>query len=392
MSDDLQKVVSDKMKVIEQVMEMFEHGAEVIASTVGQLFPVFEVAAPLVKLALENMETREVQYTKVQLQMVSSKLDVISDEVQNIGKEIEKSKMDIKYFTIEEALQTHFRKFMDILNSKPQYRSVKKDLFLDHFVRSGGEKNLLVLHDAVMGDNLPGESVLDIALHYEERSRRVMEGMCARLKELFCVGLIALMGYAAITGDDEEALVSKWNDKTKNIENKMKSVIDECIANFAEQAQIDTEKIAKEKLDKSNQQFANYIHEFLKKKYDWVKWAVLVYNHSSSHASPFQSKEKYHAVIGKSHLGIIQLKDVSLIVSYSDNPQVIDTYVIKQLMESQDRKSDAVAVAEFISEHIPSCVVHVVSRYRGLWGSWSFFSEYFYWENHKNVTLCVHSE
>ncbi|CDQ69672.1 unnamed protein product [Oncorhynchus mykiss] len=147
MASQLQKIVSEKKNMVETVMEVFEQGAEVVASIAGDLFPVFAIAAPIVKLALDNVESKEAMFMKEQFQ---------------------------------------------------KFREVKKKLFMEHFVKTGCDKNLHTLYSAVTGDNFSGESVLEITLNYEEKSRRAMEDFCARLKNLFCIGLIALMGYTAL--------------------------------------------------------------------------------------------------------------------------------------------------------------------------------------------------
>ncbi|CDQ81329.1 unnamed protein product [Oncorhynchus mykiss] len=129
MAGQLQKIVAEKKNVVETVMEVFEQGAEVVASIAGDLFPVFAIAAPIVKLALDNVESKEAAFMKEQFQ---------------------------------------------------KFREVKKKLFMEHFVKTGGDKNLHTLYSAVTGDNFSGESVLEITLNYEEKSRRAMEDFCAR--------------------------------------------------------------------------------------------------------------------------------------------------------------------------------------------------------------------
>lgn len=389
MSNQFESFVADKKETIENVMEILQQGAEIIASTVGELFPIFQIAAPIVKLALDNVDSNEARYVKEQFQIVKDKIEVLTEELEDIAKEIAKSKIDLKYSIIEETLESQFRKYMDILNAKPQFKEVKKNLFLDHYNKSGGTKILYTLYDAVMGNNSFGESILDIAVRYEQNNRRVMEDFCARLKKLFCLGLIALMGHAAIIGDDHEAVAKKWHEKMQDVESKMKDVINKCIKCFAEQAEKDTEKLIKDSNGKNNRQLAKYIHNFLKKKYDWIHWSVRVYNQSSS----WQSKEKYHSLLGKSYLEYFKANNSHIVISYTSKPQPIDKDEIRQLMEGHDKKTDDTAsVVEYIYENMPGCVVHAVARYRDIWAAWNFPEECYYWENYRNVTLYVHSE
>lgn len=390
MAAKLQKIVADKKEVVETVMEIFDQGAEIVATIVGELFPIFQIAAPIVKLALDNVESTEAEYMKEQFQKVRDKLDVVSEEITSINNEIKKSGMDQQYFGVEENLTNQFRKFMDILNAKPKFKEVKKKLFLDFFSRTGKEQNLEILYNAVMGTGLFTEPILEIALNYEEKNRRVMEDFCARLKQLFCIGLIALMGYAGLQNEDEEELVKEWREKMREVETRMKIVVDDCIGSFEGQAKIDIRKLLREKNDKTNQELSDYLLDFLKKKYDWVMWSVRVYNHSTGILSKIIGK-KYHCLTGKSRFEFLEIDGVTnVVVSYSACPEPINKEMIHQLMEGQEKKND-VAIAEQIFYKVPACVVHAVSISNQLCGSWSFPDELHFWEQYKNLTLCVHS-
>ncbi|XP_039608863.1 protein rapunzel-like [Polypterus senegalus] len=392
MSHNLKKIVAEKKEAIETVMEMFEQGTEVLASAVGEIFPICEVASPILSLVLDNIESKEVQFVKAQYQVVRDKLDVISSEIESLNQEIKKARVDSTFFVVEENLRNQFRKYMDILNAKPQYKEVKKNLFLDHFSKSGGERNLHTLYDAVMGNNTFGESILSITLTYEEKNRRRLENFIVCLKELFCIGIICLLGHAAITGGEEEELINDWSKKMGEAESQMKLVLDECIDGFAEQAQLDVEKLVKEKDEMNYEELPKDILEFLMKKYDWIKWSVRVNKHSGSSFSNWRAGEKYHSVTGQHWFDLPQINNTNVMVSYSADPQPINKDCIRQLMEGQFRKEKALAVAENICEQLPGCVVHTVSRYKEIWALWSFPDECHYWEHHKNVTLCVHSE
>lgn len=162
MSSSLERAVAQKKQAIEAVMDMFERGAEVLASAVGELFPLCEAAAPVLRLALDNVQSKEVFYVKEQFLTVRNKLDVLSTQLEDVDCEIKKGRLDAQYFLVEENIRNQFRKYLDILEAKQQFREVKRKLFLDHFTKTGGEKNLFVLYDALMGTGSFGESVLEL--------------------------------------------------------------------------------------------------------------------------------------------------------------------------------------------------------------------------------------
>ncbi|XP_051921205.1 rapunzel 4 [Hippocampus zosterae] len=389
MSAKLQRLVSEKKDMVETVMETFEQGAEVVASIVGDLFPVFSIAAPIVKLALDNVESKEAIFMKEQFQKVRDRLDAISDQMQRIHEEIKKSGMDATYFSVEENITNQFRKYMDILNAKPKFREVKKKLFLEHFDKTGGDKNLHVLYNAVTGDTFSGESVLEIILNYEEKSRRPLEDFCARLKKLFCLGIIALLGHAALKGyDEEDALLKDWAEKMKVVQEKMNAVIEDCVVSFPKQAELDARRLVRDNPSWSNQQLADAIVGKLKKKYDWVGWSVRVFKSPTGFLAP----KIYHQPAGRSRFQVPTSDDkLNVVVSYSSSPEPVDGAHIRQLIQSQ-KKPGVVAVAEMLFEKVPGeCAIHAVKTSKDLACAWSFSDELHYWEEHKNLYVCLHS-
>ncbi|MCI4391197.1 hypothetical protein PGIGA_G00131400 [Pangasianodon gigas] len=390
MAEGLQKLIASKKDVVENVMEVFEQGTEVLASIAGDLFPVFSIAAPIVKLALDNVESKEAEYMKEQFQRVRERLEVVSEEIQRINDEVRKSGMDAAYFSVEENITNQFRKYMDILNAKPKFREAKKKQFLDHFSKSGGDKNLHTLYGAVTGDSFSGESVLEITLNYEQKSRRAVEDFCARLKQLFCIGLIALMGHTALKGgDDEEELLRNWAEKMKVVQSKMNVIIEDCINSFPSQAEIDIKRLVRNHKDKSNQQLADMIIENLKGKYDWVSWSVRVFNPPKG---LFISKKDFQCATGKSRFQVPSSdENLNVVVSYSASPEPLDKAQIQQLVQDQ-KKVTVPGIAELVFEKTPKCVVHAVkTSCKEMAYSWSFQDELHFFEEFKNFYLFVHS-
>ncbi|XP_057690580.1 rapunzel 4 [Corythoichthys intestinalis] len=389
MAEQLQRLVSEKKDMVEVVMETFEKGAEVVASFAGDFFPIFSIAAPIVQLALENVESKEAVFMKEQFQKVRDRLDAISDQMRRIHEEIKKSGMDATYFSVEENITNQFRKYMDILNAKPKFREVKKKLFLEHFEKTGGDKNLHVLYNATTGENFSGESVLDIVLNYEEKSRRTLEDFCARLKKLFCLGLIALLGHAALKGyDEEDAFLKDWGEKMKEIQEKMNTVIQVCIDDFPQQAEQDARRLLRDNPGWTNQQVADALVAHLKKKYDWVGWSVRVFKTPTGLFAP----KKYHCPAGKSRFRVPAPDDkLNVLVSFSSSPEPVDHARVRQLVQSHN-KPKVTAVAEMLFEQVPGqCAVHAVRASKDLVCAWSFADELHYWEEHKNLYVCLHS-
>ncbi|XP_032894246.1 protein rapunzel-like [Amblyraja radiata] len=328
------------------------------ASTAGVLSGIFQVGGIILKLVLGKQDSEELKYMKEQFQIVRNKLDTISDQIRQVLSEIQRSTINNQYFPIEENLKNQFRKYMEILSSAPEFRDKERDEFVDHFVVTKGDQNLHTLFDAVMGfSTVFSKPILETAMSYDQRNRRLMESMCCRLEELFCIGLIALMGHAAVTGNDVEALMKEWNQKLEHVEAKMISMLDQCVNEFAQQARI-------------------------VKKYDWVRWSVRVYD-------PVGGFDN-HCVGGPTCIVFFRLNNVNVVVSYGIDPKPIDEAQIRQLMQGKNGWRDAREVVKIIN--VPhNYMVHAVRRYKGLQTLNNFPDDCYFWENYSGVTLCVHS-
>ncbi|XP_077384139.1 protein rapunzel-like isoform X2 [Festucalex cinctus] len=395
MSSPLEKAVAQKKEAIEAAMDVLERGAEVVASAVGQLFPLCEAAAPVLRLALDNVHSKEVFYVKEQFLTVRNSLDLLSGQLDDIDCEIKKARLDSRYFAVEENLRNHFRKYMDVIDAKPQFREVKTKLFLEHFAASGGEKNLFVLYHALLGDSSFGESVLDVVERYVSRSRRLLEDFCVRMKELLCLGLIALMGHTALTQNpqDEQDKMADWSRKMDEMDLRMKTAIQSCVDAFPEQAKLDAERLLQENPSDDLQETARQLLDFLVKKYDWVSWSLRLINHSGSSYRNWRAGERFHHLAGRNCFEVLQVNDVNLVVSFSRQPRPVPRdAIVAAMMEGAARKGNAPAVVEVLEKQMSGFVVHAVSRHKESAAAWSFPEDCHYWERHKNVAVCVHAD
>lgn len=229
---------------------------------------------------------------------------------------------------------------------------------------------------------------------YVARNRRLLEDFCVRLKELFCLGLIALLGQSALTQgqEDEEEKIREWSGKIEEVESKMKTTIESCVAAFPEQAELDAQRLLQEKEGENLQDTTQQLLEFLVKKYDWVHWSVRLINHSGSTYRKWRAGEHFHHVAGQNWFEVLQVNNINLVVSFSTEPRPVPRDSIREVMEGQGRKGNAPAVVEVLEKELRGFVVHAVSRHKESAAAWSFPEECHYWERHKNVAVCVHSE
>uniref|UniRef100_A0A8C6SGQ9 Rapunzel n=1 Tax=Neogobius melanostomus TaxID=47308 RepID=A0A8C6SGQ9_9GOBI len=141
----------------------------------------------------------------------------------------QKETLDGQYSRGRRTCRRQFRKFMEMVNARPEYRERKKDDFEESYANDLGDQNLHTLYDGVTGKpKLFSRPILEVYLKHSQGDRRVMERLCTRLTHLFCIGLIALMGYAAVIGDDEEGLSEEWAEKMQHVQDKMQEALRLC--------------------------------------------------------------------------------------------------------------------------------------------------------------------
>nr|XP_055067852.1 uncharacterized protein LOC129449104 [Misgurnus anguillicaudatus] len=386
------KILSNK-NVIEALLAGLE---KVIGMVAGDVFPVSSIAS-LVRLAVDKVDSEE--YTNEQFQKVQDRLSVITNKMSQINLEIEKNTMNNKYFKEEQNLRNQFSKFMEIFDVNPPHREARKDMFMDDFKRSGGDKNLHKLYNAVTGDNLSGKPLLETVLVCEQKNLRQVENFCTKLKHLFCIGLIALLGYLSLKGKDEEKLLQErkdeWGQKMEVVQSKINEAIEQCINSFPTQAKTDTEGIVSERSDKSNQELADTLMDHLKMKYNWVSWSVRVFN---SPTGLFTQKKDYQGLMGKSCFQVLASDGANVVISYSASPKPVDKTFISTVLVVLEhnrciwKKPSMTLMSKKLFLTNPFGVVHTVkSSCKNLGYSCNFSDELNYYEDFKDFCVFFHS-
>ncbi|XP_066521764.1 protein rapunzel-like [Hoplias malabaricus] len=194
--EDRDKLKTGLVKVLECVAA--------ISSAAAVVNPIFGLAGSLIRVVLHQIDDEEIQTLKREFSSVDRALDEISQQNQSTLLQIQKETLDNQYGHVEENIRNQFRKFMEIVEAKPEQQQRKKDEFVESFAQDRGDQNLHTLYDGVRGKRkLFSKPILEVYMTHCHGDKKVMECLCTRLTYLFCIGLIALMGHAAIIGGDE---------------------------------------------------------------------------------------------------------------------------------------------------------------------------------------------
>ncbi|KAG9345280.1 hypothetical protein AGOR_G00210100 [Albula goreensis] len=222
------EILEDRDKLKKGMVKVLECVAT-ISSAAAVVNPIFGLAGSLIRVVLHHVDDEDIKTLKREFGSVNKALDEISQQNRNALLQIKKETLDGQYCRVEENLRNQFRKFMEVVEARPEHKERKKDDFEESYANDLGDQNLHTLYEGVMGKpKLFSKPILEVYMKHSHGDRRVMERLCTRLTYLFCIGLIALMGYAAIIGDDEEGLSEEWTEKMENVQEKMQEVLRKC--------------------------------------------------------------------------------------------------------------------------------------------------------------------
>ncbi|XP_072515470.1 protein rapunzel [Salminus brasiliensis] len=219
------KIPEDRDKLKRGLVKVLECVAT-ISSAAAVVNPIFGVAGSLIRVVLHQVDDEEIQTLKREFSSVNRALDEISHQTRSALMQIRNETLDGQYGQVEENIHNQFRKFMEIVEAQPEHQQRKKDDFKESYANDMGDQNLCTLYEGVMGKpKLFSRPILEVYMTHSQGDRQVMERLCTRLTYLFCIGLIALMGYTAIIGDDEEGLSEEWAKKMENLQERMQEVL-----------------------------------------------------------------------------------------------------------------------------------------------------------------------
>ncbi|KAM9807220.1 uncharacterized protein LOC133160993 [Syngnathus typhle] len=385
----------DNRDKIEKGVNIIGEASEVLAATVGQLHPILEAIFKFSAEILSNPEGKEAVYLRQKIEQVNQKLVSIQSDMEQIALELQRTSMNKQNFDREAHILGQYEMFQEFINAKPSMKEKKKEKFIKYYEVTEADLNLDALYNAVTGENTAGNPMLDTVVDTEQRSRRAVEDFCARLKKLFIMGLIAVMGYAGLReGVVETGLTTKWHERMKDVEKRMKAAVDHCTETFVDQAKLDLEKAFKEKaFCAASEDLTRLVLSTLVEKYDWVNWSVRAFNRRERiFFYNWLAGCKCHGSGGANWFKLTIDNKVKVVVSFCVDPSPIDKTRIYEQIEQQRLKGNMRAVALTLNRCFPDYLVHAVSHYKEVVESNNFNVECYYYARQKRAFLCIHPQ
>lgn len=225
MSED---IIKDQAKLKQGLFKALECLAA-ISSAAAVVNPIFGVAGALIRVVLHHVDDEDICKLKREFGSIYGELDKISRQNNDIMMQVKKTTLDRQYGSVEDNLRNQFRKFMSTVEAPHERRASHLKEFKESYANDLGYQNMYTLYDGVVGKSkLFSEPILEVYLTQSRGNRATMEQLCKQLTYLFCIGLIALMGYAAVIEDDEESLTEEWAMNMEHVQEKMQQALRRC--------------------------------------------------------------------------------------------------------------------------------------------------------------------
>uniref|UniRef100_A0A4W5LTJ4 Rapunzel n=1 Tax=Hucho hucho TaxID=62062 RepID=A0A4W5LTJ4_9TELE len=222
------KIMEDKAKLKQGIVKVLNCVAS-ISTAAAVVNPIFGLAGSLIRLVLQKVDNEDIQNLKNEFASINTALDKLSQQNDSTLLQIKKNTLDIQFLPVENKLRNQFRKFMEMVEAGPDHCKSKRDDFEKSYMIDQDDQNLNTLYDGVMGKSkVFSESILGVYLKHSQGDLDTMKRLCTHLNYIFCIGLISLIGYTAILGDDEEGIIDEWTKKMEHVEERMQEALQKC--------------------------------------------------------------------------------------------------------------------------------------------------------------------
>ncbi|XP_034016838.1 rapunzel 2 isoform X2 [Thalassophryne amazonica] len=205
---------------------------EKVSSFASSIDPLFGIVSSLVGVARKGLLDEEGHPLDKDFQEINTKLESISKKNHQCLKQIRIDEVNETFGKYEEFIKHQYSAFTNMvvqIKKDPDNAERYMDNFKNIYERDKSDVSLDVYYRGVMGTStLFGRSLLKVYMDHCNGDQEIMEHRCSHITHLFHMGLITLMGYRAVTEDDEDEVREKWSKRVADIQKKMQEALSQC--------------------------------------------------------------------------------------------------------------------------------------------------------------------
>ncbi|XP_037549327.1 rapunzel 2 [Nematolebias whitei] len=226
--------MDDKKEMKEVAVKVLGY-LEKVTSFASSIDPMFGIVSSVVGAVRQGLDDKDGQDPSLDkdFEEINSKLKEISEKNQELLKQIRVTEVNENLKKYEERIKHQYDAFIEMVEKVKKHQTKAKQFMADFekiYEGDHSEESLLVFYNNVTGNrNLVfGRPVLEVYMDDCNRNHEKMKQYCLHFANLFQKGLVALMGYTAVTEDDEEEIREKWYPRVQEIQEKFDDVLKAC--------------------------------------------------------------------------------------------------------------------------------------------------------------------
>ncbi|XP_029928226.1 rapunzel 2 [Myripristis murdjan] len=195
-----------------------------ILSFAESINPILTIITSVVRLVRRRLETREdnPEFIAIRDRQSTISREILDRMMQDEAREI--------YGPSEEYIRQQYLTLTEIMENitnaeNPQQFEDQQRRFLEAFNPDDMRDNLNVLYRGITGEQVFGVPLLEAYYNQHRENRAAMEARLYGLADLFHAGLMMLTTHVAITGQDEDELRMRWNERAEEIQQRMREIL-----------------------------------------------------------------------------------------------------------------------------------------------------------------------
>ncbi|XP_015199911.1 SE-cephalotoxin-like isoform X2 [Lepisosteus oculatus] len=278
----LNEVRNSAGKALSKIMKCTEAITKVLSafSVVGALLSVIFAFLPTHDPVMELMKE---QFTEV-----NRKLDSIAHNIGELKRDVKWNAYASVYARDENTIENAWKEFeafrKAVLTAETQQGKLKlAEKFTAFFEHSATANSIENFYRYLTHKHLSlTENILKLVNQKFKRDLKTILNFSSYFTSLMIKGFQLQLYYSGLKGYDGVAKSKEVVEKFSDVIRAVQEAAEDCVFNFAEQAQADVREIALEKWT-SNKDMASQIQSHLNKKFDWYEWIVIVHDQTEFH-------------------------------------------------------------------------------------------------------------
>ncbi|KAK3099986.1 hypothetical protein FSP39_013032 [Pinctada imbricata] len=222
------------------------------------------------------------KYLRNLSKMINTRFDAVDAQISDLEQLVQWSSVQAPYLTIALKIRAVSRVYQTIYTVPISDIQSQKSLFITNYESDYQNSGYKLFLGFVQDLGPFGGKLLDSAMTFYKNDRpKIRSLMIAMTKLLFMASQLELAYYSAkgISGSLIDSHKSQWEDRFKQVAQRISTVDQEVASKWKTQYQLDIDRFALDNRRFNYSYLSNNLYEKLSTKYFWRDWLVIVSDH-----------------------------------------------------------------------------------------------------------------